>query len=57
MPVSIRSSQILARVEKAHQVQGQRFSSIEAGNHVFCNSDIRPAEVRNYCMLDDTSMG
>jgi magnesium chelatase family protein len=45
------SSLIQERVERARQLQRERF----AGSQIACNADMRPAEVRQYCMLDDTS--
>ncbi|MCK4976644.1 MAG: ATP-binding protein, partial [Anaerolineales bacterium] len=41
---------ILARVEAARQVQRQRFKD----NDLACNADMRVAEVRQHCQLDDT---
>ncbi|MCC6146174.1 MAG: YifB family Mg chelatase-like AAA ATPase [Anaerolineaceae bacterium] len=43
------SSQVRQRVESARQVQRQRFT--EAA--LLCNNDMRPAEVRKYCALDE----
>jgi magnesium chelatase family protein len=40
---------VRARVEAARQVQRQRF----AGSDLTCNADMRPAEVRKFCVLDD----
>ncbi len=45
------SAAIQRRVEAARQVQQRRFSQAEG---VVCNADMRPAEVRLYCGLDDT---
>ena len=45
------SATIQRRVEAARQVQQRRFSQAEG---VVCNADMRPAEVRLYCGLDDT---
>jgi magnesium chelatase family protein len=45
------SAAIQRRVEAARQVQQRRFSQVEG---VVCNADMRPAEVRLYCGLDDT---
>ena len=49
-------SQILQqRVEAARQVQRRRFDGQpDAGTPIACNADMRPAEVRRYCQLDDT---
>ncbi|MBN1370553.1 MAG: ATP-binding protein, partial [Anaerolineaceae bacterium] len=43
------SETIRARVEAARQIQRERF----AGSSVACNADMRPAEVRKFCDLDD----
>lgn len=43
------SSTIALRVENAREIQRQRFT----GTHLACNSDMHPAEVRQYCVLDD----
>jgi magnesium chelatase family protein len=45
------SHAVRARVEAARQIQRQRF----AGTDLTCNADMRPAEVRKYCALDDTA--
>lgn len=51
---------IQARVERARQVQRQRFHSANQANAarfenaLQCNSDMRPGEVRRFCELDDT---
>ena len=52
---------IQKRVEAAREIQRKRFASLavpqEAGkieHIVSCNSDMRPAEVRKFCDLDDT---
>lgn len=44
------SSVIRGRVEMARDVQRQHF----AGTEVACNADMHPAEVRQFCMLDET---
>jgi magnesium chelatase family protein len=36
-------------VEKAREVQRQRF----AGTSLVCNADMGPAEVREYCQVDE----
>ena len=46
------SEAIQQRVEAARQIQRQRFTGV---NGVACNADMRPAEVRKFCDLDDTS--
>jgi len=59
------SSTIQRRVETARQRQRERFSvgaHVEDSHgghaplqdHLTCNADMRPAEVRQYCQLDDT---
>jgi magnesium chelatase family protein len=53
---------IQARVETARQRQRERFKSdathFESASHldgtIACNADMRPAEVRQFCQLDDT---
>jgi magnesium chelatase family protein len=44
------SETIRARVESARQRQRDRFGSSD----IACNADMRPAEVRKFCALDDT---
>ena len=52
------SAAIQARVEAARERQRQRFSAdgqlSAAGSRITCNADMRPAEVRQFCTLDDT---
>ena len=52
------SSAIQSRVEAARENQRNRFSQIsdcpEIGLHLTCNADMRPAEVRQFCNLDET---
>jgi magnesium chelatase family protein len=51
------SSVVKARVEAAREVQRRRFLSSGGGGiiaDVTCNADMRPAEVRQFCDLDDT---
>ena len=43
------SSTVQARVEAARQVQRRRFE----GSNIACNADMRPAEIRKFCVLDD----
>ncbi|MBT3711973.1 MAG: ATP-binding protein, partial [Anaerolineae bacterium] len=45
------SKDILTRVEKARQIQRERFSDLNNG--VMTNADMRVAEVRQFCELDD----
>jgi magnesium chelatase family protein len=47
------SSEIRARVEQARQMQRERFS--EADRDLSCNADMGPAEIREFCLLDETS--
>ena len=54
------SANVQARVEAARDIQRQRFkqgspTDIESASDLTCNSDMRPAEVRRYCQLGDTS--
>jgi len=44
------SQVVRARVESARQRQRQRLE----GSGLACNADLRPAEVRKFCALDDT---
>lgn len=46
------SAEIRQRVETARQVQRERFAESSA---VACNADMRIAEVRKFCKLDETS--
>jgi len=54
------SAVIQARVEKARQIQRKRFETLAANPEangtqpVTCNADMTPAEVRQFCALDDT---
>ncbi len=55
------SAAIQARVERAREIQRARFYSsqrpqgvVKNENMILCNSDMRPAEVRLHCELDDT---
>ena len=45
------SANVQARVEAARERQRQRFTD----STLACNADMRPAEVREYCQLDETS--
>jgi magnesium chelatase family protein len=45
-----KSETIRARVEKARERQRKRF----AGTNSQCNGDMGPAEVRQYCVVDDS---
>jgi magnesium chelatase family protein len=44
------SGSIQVRVEKSRQLQRDRFK----GSDIACNSEMRPAEIRKHCELDDT---
>jgi magnesium chelatase family protein len=50
------SANIRARIEKARQVQRQRFEGAVGGADgnvpLLCNADMGPAEVREHCPLD-----
>ncbi len=57
--VAETSEAIRARVEAARQIQRERFKLVieNDGEDSFlplCNADMRPAEIRQYCMLDET---
>lgn len=43
------SADVRARVETARNIQRSRFE----GSELACNAEMRPAEVRKYCTLDD----
>ena len=45
-----KSAVVQARVEAARQIQLERF----AGSGLLCNAGMRPAEIREYCRLDET---
>ncbi len=45
------SETIRSRVETARETQRRRFNETES---VGCNADMRPAEVRQFCQLDET---
>ena len=54
------SETVRSRVEAARERQRQRFQSGEAQSlgkirvaELTCNADMRPAEIRKYCSLDD----
>ena len=48
-PLGEKSEDIRARVEKEREVQRQRF----AGTSLACSADMGPAEVREYCQVDE----
>jgi magnesium chelatase family protein len=45
------SATVRARVEAARQIQREHFSKNGLSNSVMCNADMRPAEVRKFCVL------
>ena len=52
---------VRARVEVARDRQRDRFGARDGGathlpvaSHITCNADMRPAEVRKFCLLDET---
>ncbi|MBM3151705.1 MAG: YifB family Mg chelatase-like AAA ATPase [Chloroflexi bacterium] len=50
-----QSAAIRERVEAARQRQRQRFQGSESSAAIPCNADMRPAEVREFCDLDESS--
>ncbi len=44
------SEVVRSRVESARQIQRERFKE----DGLSCNADMRPAEIRKYCILDET---
>ena len=48
------SNSIRERVQKARDIQNQRYSNIEASN-IVCNADMRVGEIRQFCRLQDES--
>jgi magnesium chelatase family protein len=49
------SATIRVRVESARQKQRKRFASLHSSHPVTCNADMRLAELRHFCKLDDAS--
>ena len=54
------SAKIQTRVEAAQEIQHQRFNQespmhFKSASDLTCNSDMHPAEVRQFCQLDGTS--
>jgi len=51
------SADIRGRVEQARDLQRQHFAGVAGGSDgkltLLCNADMGPAEVRQYCPLDD----
>jgi magnesium chelatase family protein len=50
------SAKVRERVERAREIQRGRFSesASQRGEGLTCNAEMRPAEVRHYCALDET---
>jgi magnesium chelatase family protein len=48
------STKVRQRVEAARERQRERFTITGLSNPVSCNADMRPAEVRKFCALDET---
>jgi magnesium chelatase family protein len=51
------SKNVQARVEAARKRQRQRFANqpiATSANGIACNADLRPAQIRQYCQLDET---
>jgi magnesium chelatase family protein len=46
---------VRARVEAARERQRARFATLTSGKALTCNADMGPAEVRQFCDLDETS--
>lgn len=46
-----KSEKVWARVEAARNVQRQRFT----GSKIACNSEMTPAEVREFCQLEESA--
>ena len=46
------SADIRKRVGVARQIQRERFTTLEVS--VSCNADMHPAEIRRFCMLDES---
>jgi magnesium chelatase family protein len=47
------SAAIQARVQAARDIQNRRFTNSQSAN-IVCNADMRVAEVRKFCKLDET---
>ena len=51
------SANVQSRVEAARQIQRERFSARAthaSPQPLACNADMRPAQIRQYCQLDET---
>ena len=42
-------------METARQIQRERFASAETQQGILCNADMRIAEIRQFCKLDEAS--
>lgn len=49
------SESIRLRVEAARERQRERFTALDPPISIACNADMRPAEIRKFCALDDAS--
>jgi magnesium chelatase family protein len=47
------SEAIRLRVEAARQIQRERFSLLDTPNPIACNANMRVADVRRFCKLDE----
>ncbi|TVL95528.1 MAG: hypothetical protein CV087_24265, partial [Candidatus Brocadia sp. WS118] len=45
-----KSEAIRARVQRAREIQQQRFSG---SKHLFCNADMQPKDIRKNCKVDE----
>jgi magnesium chelatase family protein len=50
-----KSTAIRARVEAARQRQRDRFMADGFSGDITCNADMHPAEIKQYCILDEAS--
>jgi magnesium chelatase family protein len=56
------SANVQARVDVARERQRERFANVQMANQqiakstngIACNADMRPAQIRQYCQLDET---
>ena len=54
------SANVQARVEAARERQRERFDNRQSAmdnrpSSIICNADMRPAQIRQFCQLDETS--
>ena len=49
------SSAIRQRVEAAREIQRNRFAALEDAGKILSNADMRPADIRRFCVLDADS--